>query len=168
MSDIKPVSVTSDDLLERISSAFGDALRPGKISRSVAGAVDDEWDVPEARRKDLHERDDDNHWWELTDQDMEHHHGIFPFLDAEALRFYLPAYMSYALRRHRTTSSGIADSVIFACRDSRERFALFDGPQMHCVLDFLIFFASNGSRSTSRWADEALDYLTGPRDLPAS
>jgi hypothetical protein len=161
------MSVTSEDLLDRISSAFGDALRPGRVSRSVAMAIDNEWAVPESRRtkshrKELPAQDDDNHWWELTDKDIEAYGGIFPYLDAEAFRFYLPAFMSYALRRHRTSSSSATDWAISACAYSRERFALFDGAQLHCVLDFLIFFSANGDRFTSRRADEALDFLTGP------
>src|SRR4051794_37977491 len=99
------MSVTSTELLDRISAVFGDALRPGEITRSVAMAIDNEWDVPESREKELQAKDNDNHWWELTDKEIERYCGMFPYLDAQAFRFYLPAYMSYALRRHRTSNS---------------------------------------------------------------
>jgi len=43
--------------------------------------------------------DHEQHWQELSDADIEEFCSILPWLDDEGLRFYLPAFMSYALRR---------------------------------------------------------------------
>lgn len=146
------------ELLKQISDAFEDVPRPN-ITKSVARALDDEWEVSEAREAVLHGADSETHWSELTDIDIEQFDDIFAFLDADGYRFYLPAYMAYALRRHRNSDSGAINHTIHACTFYQGSFAQFTPLQMRCVLDFLTFCASNDDYFDAEQAAYAVDYL---------
>jgi hypothetical protein len=82
-----------------IERGFADAVRPSKVTKRVALALDDEWLVDEERRRELMAEDPEQRWEDLSDADVEEFCSILPSLDEEGLQFYLAAFMSYALRR---------------------------------------------------------------------
>jgi hypothetical protein len=149
----------TDELLQRIADAFAGVPKPRDITKTVARALDDEWWVTERRRVNLRKEDREVRWTDLTDADIEAFADIFPFLHAEGHHFYLPAFMSYALRRYRDSDSLATDNVIYACARSHDDFALFTPEQMRCVIDFLTFCAVNVDYFDAQHAACAVDFL---------
>ena len=147
------------ELLDRIAHAFRKVSKPRDVTKSVARALDDEWNVLPERRALIRKQDREKRWSELTDKDIEYFYNIFPFLDAEGYHFYFPAFMSYALRRHRDSDSLASDFTIYACTHDCERFALFDAAQMRCVIDFLHFCMENDGYLDGKQAKRAVALL---------
>lgn len=78
-------------LIAEITSAFKYVLRGDGVSLHETNVLDD-YGGP-AARLEAREWDTDTHWWELTDADLYARHVYLSYLDAESLRYYLPAYM---------------------------------------------------------------------------
>jgi hypothetical protein len=65
-------------------------------------------------------------------------------MDPEGFRYYLPAFMSYALRRYADSTSVAVDSAIWALKWSvlsRARFKQFNKDQSQVICRFLRFMA---------------------------
>lgn len=120
------------DLVER---AFAHVPRPSRITKRVAVALDDEWTPDEDRCRELIAEDREQHWRELTDADIEEFCTILPWLDDEGLRFYLPAFMSYALRRFPSEGHRAISDVHDLCGGSKWRSAL-TSDQIAAVREF--------------------------------
>lgn len=151
------MSVTPEELLAKIALTFANVPKPKRITKSVAKACDDEWLVTERRRKLLYERDVENHWMEISDEEIENHVDIFPFLDGGGLLFYLPAFMCYSLKRYDTPHHTPTDFTVFACENPRDQFELFTDLQLQCVLDFLEGFSLNPCCTCAEDAAKAFD-----------
>ena len=78
-------------LIADITSAFRNVLRGDGVSLHETNVLDD-YGGPDARLE-ARQWDTDTHWWELTDEDLYADHVYLSYLDAESLRYYLPAYM---------------------------------------------------------------------------
>ena len=107
-----------------IDRAFADVPRPSRITKRVAVALDDEWTPDEERCRELTAEDREQHWRDLTDADIEEFCTILPWLDDEGLRFYLPAFMSYALRRFPSQGHRAISDVHDLCSGSKWLSAL--------------------------------------------
>ena len=93
-----------------VMSAFSSVSRPTRVTKRVAIALDDEWIPDDERCAELRALDLEQTWHDLKDSEIEEFGGVLPWLDEEGLRFYLPAFIDYALRMfsaldHRAISS---------------------------------------------------------------
>ena len=125
----------------------------------MARALDDEWNLSPERQTELLQKDQEQSWTDITDDEIESFDDILTFLDADGYLFYLPAFMSYALRRHSDSASFALDAATFACANSAERLHLFTPSQMRCVIDFLTFAAAAERGFDTSWASYAVDHL---------
>jgi hypothetical protein len=147
------------ELLTRIAEAFRGVPRPTVITKSVARALDDEWNLSPESHAELRENDKEQSWVDIADNEIEKFDDILTFLDADGYLFYLPAFMSYSLRRYNDSDSVALDAPIFACANCAERLHLFSPTQMRCVIDFLTFAACEEGRFNTSWAAYAIDHL---------
>ena len=146
-------------LLNRIALAFHDVKRPEDITKSVARELDDDCEVMATRCDELRASDPEKHWSDLPDDEIEAYDDIFPFLDAQGYHFYLPAYMSFAIRRHRDSDSAAIFYVVLACANGSGKFDLFTPSQMKCVFEFLSFCVENDGYFDGSWAAYSIDFL---------
>ena len=89
--------------------------------------------------------DERNNWREIDDKTLEKFTVTFCFTDLKGFRFYLPAYMIYALRNYKTSDSIITDHVIYAIDVTHYLFDkvsmknYFEKKQLACMISFLEF-----------------------------
>lgn len=88
-------------LIAEIRKVFGKVGR-GKGVTLHETAVIDQYGS-EAERQKARRNDTDCHWWEVKDEWIEEIRGVggLSFLDGEGFRYYLPAYLTYWLRKGR-------------------------------------------------------------------
>ena len=99
-------------LICQITRVFAGVPGPGSISLRVARGCDD-YESAE-RQAELRKLDEHTEWGEVTDQELEEFSDVHPFLDVEALRFYLPAFMIWCIKNQRTSSIPIAQWTIMS------------------------------------------------------
>ena len=104
-----------DDAVQQIVDAFAGVPLENGVSLGEARVIDDYGTDDEraaARRKDeLHD------WQRISDEFIESHPSVLSFMDEEGLRFHLPAYMRFTLRRYRESESMSADCIIYQLCD---------------------------------------------------
>ena len=86
-----PIDDLRASLIAEITAAFQDVLRGDGVSLHETNVLDDYGGLE--ARLEARQWDTDTHWWELTDEDLYASHVYLSYLDAESLRYYLPAYM---------------------------------------------------------------------------
>ena len=81
-------------------------------------------------------------WTALSDDEISDS-PVLNFLDATGMRFYLPAFMSWTLRKYDRSGSESVGSTIYAFLrpPHDEVFSLFDEGQRRVACQFLQFFA---------------------------
>jgi hypothetical protein len=89
--------VTKAEILEEIRSAFEDVRRG--ITLHETEIIDHYGTKKEREAARL--KDTDRHWWEVRDEWIDELGGVggLSFLDPVSFRYYVPAYMSYWLRK---------------------------------------------------------------------
>ncbi len=103
--------------------------------------VIDDYGTEEEREK-ARSIDEKFDWSKLSDDliGLPRWQCVLSFLDAEGLRFYLPACMCYVLRYHRSSDSVITDSTIYnICQGQylKNLKALLTESQCNAIRDFL-------------------------------
>lgn len=107
-----------DSVVRQITDAFADVLLEDGISLREADVIDDYGTDEEraaARRRDV---SDD--WQRIPDEDIEQYSSVLCFMDEAGLRFHLPAYMRFALRKYRESESMSADFTIYRLCDPED------------------------------------------------
>ena len=100
------------DAIRQINEAFRDVRLEDGVSLREADVIDsygNDDDRAAARESDEH---DD--WRRIPDETMEALPVALGFMDAKGLRFHLPAYMCFTLRRHHDSDSNSVDSAIYS------------------------------------------------------
>jgi hypothetical protein len=120
---------------DKIVSAFANVPRPSRVTKRVALALDDEWAIDDERGRELYAQDAEQHWQDLTDPEIQEFCSILPWLDDEGLRFYLPAFMSYALRRFPSEDRAVSDIHDLFTSDHDLRSVL-SADQLEALVDF--------------------------------
>lgn len=146
-----------DRLIDQINNAFQYVTREGGISIREAHVIDDYGSEQEQREARAEETD--SHWSEVDVETLDPGGSALSFVDPIGFRYYLPAYMVYALKSdygdalgEEIVDSNVFDSTIFklnasALRDQdhtehqRKRFALFTPKERTCIARFLAFDA---------------------------
>ena len=152
-------------VIEQITKAFEGVSREDGISLHEARVIDD-WGGEEERAA-ARKIDTDSRWQDIPVEWIEQLHDVLSFLDSKGWRYYLPAYMLYALKFYKT-SSNACDSALYSCalykgsknNDLKEyqlsRFRSLTVDQSRAVCQFLQFEAAYGE-GDEQVAQEALD-----------
>ncbi len=133
-----------------ISEAFSSVTRSGGVSLHEADVIDDygsDEDRTEARKLDR-----DRTWQDVPSADIERFSWVLSFMDPIGFRYYLPAYMTWALKNYRNSNSASIDHAIYSLTPSdkvdiaewqEERFNAFSASQAQAIKSFLHYMAKN-------------------------
>jgi hypothetical protein len=133
----------AEKIIAAISQAFGKVLRGQGISLHEADALDSY--ASDDQLKQARQLDTDIHWWEIAPEQLERFNGVLIYTNAEGFRYYIPAYMTVALRTYQSGSLSVdaAISSLFPVTpNGSERYALLDDNQKKCIARFLWFMAT--------------------------
>ncbi len=108
-------------------------------------------------------------WLDVPDEIIDYNNASLCFFSPEAYRFYLPAYLIWALRIFDSSDSWTVDSTIYSLTPgegdlrqfSLSKYALLDAAQRRAVLAFLEYLAEHGSGKVDQEAIQvAMNYWT--------
>jgi len=128
-------------LLRQIEAAFDGVELGGGVSLHQARAIDDcasDVEIRAARALDTERR-----WQDVSDKKLEHLSDTLSMMDAEGFRFYIPRFMTFALRNEGSHSSA-GDHAIYwtkAAERNENRFGLLSEEQRAAIEDFADFFS---------------------------
>ena len=132
-----------NSVMRAIEMAFADNPYPADKGLLHPQCMDDE-DI-----RDFYGR---TTWLNIPGEVIDRNNASLCFFSPEAYRFYLPAYLIWALRNFDSSDSFTVDSTIYSLtpgegdlrRFSLSKFALLDVDQRRAVLDFLKYLAEHG------------------------
>jgi len=101
----------TDYVVNQIGDAFSGVSLGNGVSLNEANVID-AYGTQEERAA-AREQDERHDWQRIADEDIEDRPSVLCFMDDEGLRFHLPAYMRYTLRRYRESKSMSVDSTIY-------------------------------------------------------
>ena len=139
----------ADSALALVGRAFRDVPRPSDEDLRHPQCFDDSDLVPLYAFAS---------WRDMTDADVIGNYAAPSFLSAEGFRFFLPAYLSYALRNPSSAEACVSTTIWHLdpslydekiAAFTRSKFALLDDPQRAAVIAFL------ESMLDSDYADDA-------------
>lgn len=154
-------------LLEAIRAAFA-GVRRGAITIHEAEVIDSYGGATE--REAARELDTEDTWEGVPNEVIPECQDALRHLDPESWRFYLPAYMTWAVKHFRHNQSIVSDFTIYACALSDddevrarqlERFKALSEEQAGAVCRFLRFMAANGDFADDVVAEQALEQYRG-------
>jgi hypothetical protein len=130
-----------DSLIARIEAAFGHVRLGEGVSLHQARAMDDY--ESEATIASVRTFDTEHRWQDVSDEKLDRLSDTLPFMDAEGFRFYMPRFMTFALR-NEGSGSWARDTAIY-WSDTRERagdhLALLSDEQRDVIRAFCEFYA---------------------------
>ena len=129
-------------VIERIERAFSGIRLGAGVSLREADVIDNHG--RDAERKPARAQDEVEDWRLIPEDLISRYPSCLSFLDAEGMRFHLPAYMRFALRNYKDSASASIDFTIYALGYEDDRFGLLTAPQRAAVRHFLKFMAFNG------------------------
>ncbi len=98
--------------VKKIMDAFAEVSLGNGVSLREADVIDNYGTVNE--KAAAREQDELDVWQRIPDEDIENYSSALCFMDDEGLRFHLPAYMRFTLRRYRECETLSADATL--CR----------------------------------------------------
>ncbi|CAK7064436.1 DUF6714 family protein [Saezia sanguinis] len=143
---IKELEKKVSQTLKQIEQVFHGVSREGGISLSQAGVLDKGGAHNEFVSVALF--DVDKCWQDVPDSEIVHHAEALLFLDEIGIRYYLPAYMVFALKNSGVEKGAtnmdfswsihmILVTLSSPCQERNERFQLFSLQQKEVVCQFL-------------------------------
>ena len=135
--DPRMPTMQTDDAISQIVHAFAHVSLGNGVSLREADVIDDYGTDDE--RAAVREHDEHHDWQRIPDEDIENHSSLC-FMDDKGLRFHLPAYMRFTLRRYRESESMSTDSTIYLLRDSdciKRLLAYLTNQQIDAIKTFL-------------------------------
>jgi len=162
----------AEHIAEEICHSFADVTRDEGVTLHEASVIDAYGSDTE--RFAARELDTDLRWQDVPDHLIESHSDTLCFVDPKGFRYYLPAYMIWALRHFRTSDSFSVDHVIYSLIISEgfykkkkledahrewklERFEVFTDEQAKMICRFLRFMAEQKNFVDAEKASTALD-----------
>jgi len=122
------------ELIALIESTFDGVPKPEKITLRVARAADDY--VPEEKWSEIRALDSEVRWQDVPDRDLEKYSDADAFLDASGVRYYLPAFMIWSIRRRDVRSN-----MLFTLAYTPEKLQLVTPEERSVIAQFLKFVA---------------------------
>ena len=145
--------ISKDEALIRIDATFAGVPRPDNGELHHPESYDD---------MDLQRLYEIRSWRDMTDQDVIEEYAALSFLSAAGFRYFLPAYMRFALL-NPDSPQAVVSSTIWALDPNlysdgiaayaRSKYALFDEAQRAAVVAFL------EAMTDSSYGDDALRAL---------
>ena len=151
-----------DSIISAVERAFA-SVRRGAVTLHEAEVIDNYGTAVERLEAQRHDPQDD--WRDVPDSSIKECPNALHHLDPASWRFYLPAFMCFALRRIERRHS-LIDRVIYslALGDDRRlndyartRFETLDRHQALAVHDFLELASKNDAHSDAPMAMQALE-----------
>jgi hypothetical protein len=105
----------TDEVIKQIVDAFADVALGNGVSLREADVIDDYGTDDE--RAAAREQDELLDWQRIPDEDIDDHSSVLCFMDDGGMRFHLPAYMRFTLRRYRESESMSTHSAIYRLCD---------------------------------------------------
>jgi hypothetical protein len=153
-----------DDIVRVIEAAFAGVPR-GRIALHEAEVIDGYGTAEE--RQQARELDPEQDWRDVPGASIEECPDALSYLDPVGWRFYLPAYMRWALQHLKASHNAAIDHAIYsldcgesppsAVERSIERFRTLNRAQAQAVHGFLTFASQNDDTCDSVVAQQALD-----------
>jgi len=155
-------TVTRDELLALIRDAFGNVTLGNGVTLREADVIDLYGTQDERIR--ARALDHQGAWWDIPDDDIEWHRP-FSFLNDAGFAYYLPAYLTHAIRHDLRTNS--TESVLFALSPFNlvQNTNLITPEQARVIAEFLAYaeqhdpdrecLAHHYTQSWAHWAARA-------------
>lgn len=125
---------TAQEVIREIRDAFQAVSLGDGVGLFEGRALDDYAD--EATRRDCRSRDERSHWDNIPRERLEAYNDALSFLDAEGMRFHLPAFLILELE-------GPSVSSIFHLTElddwKKSKLALLSKAQSKAIREFLLF-----------------------------
>lgn len=128
-----------ENAIRAIEEAFAGVRLDDGISLREADIIDDYGS--EAERAAARSQDETEDWRNVPDELIEKHPDVLCFMDEAGLRFHLPAYMRFALRRYEDSESRSTDSAVFRLCDPviiDQLRGCLTSAQIDAILNFLL------------------------------
>lgn len=151
-----------DALIAAVEKAFG-AVERGTITLHEAEVIDSYGTVDERQKARKHDPETD--WRDVPDTSLRACQNALPHLDPASWRFYLPAFLRFALRTLDDRVC-LVDRVIYTLAlggdrrmndHARARFTTLNARRAQVVRDFLELARDDDDRCDARVASQALD-----------
>lgn len=114
------MTAEEQELIDRIRVAFAGVTLEDGISLNMTEYNDSGGCMPKFKEKASDDERID--WQAIPDMTLEQFTVTFSFTDLKGFRFYIPAYMIWTIRNHRTSDSIIGDFAIYAIDPSHYLF----------------------------------------------
>jgi hypothetical protein len=92
---MQDIYIESERLINELKATFGAVSRGSGVTLHEAEVIDDYGSDDERASARL--MDTDNSWTELPEELISDHPSVLGFLDTDGFRYYLPAYLTFAL-----------------------------------------------------------------------
>ncbi len=154
------MTAEEQELIDRIRVAFAGVTLEDGISLNMTEYNDSGGCMPEFKEKASDDERID--WQAIPDKTLEQFTVTFSFTDLKGFRFYIPAYMIWTIRNHRTSDSIIGDFTIYALTPSHYLFETipfllwFTADQVEAMAAFLEYVVQSDSSLDERVARENL------------
>lgn len=154
------ISSAETNLIALIEEAFSGVRLEDGTSLNMTEYHDSGGLAPEyAEKVKFDERDD---WHKIDDKTLEKFTVTFSFTDLKGFRFYIPAYMIWTIRNHRTSDCIIGDFTIYALNTDHYLFedvpftTWFTTQQVSAMVAFLKYCTEQSDSCDVRVATENL------------
>lgn len=154
---------SAEAIIDAIRLAFANVPR-GTITLHEAEVIDDYGSDKE--RSKARRLDTESSWDRVPDSHLEECTTALCHLDSDGWKYYVPAYMVWALRNFRVSDSVVSDFTIYTFNLSERdadlqeciltRYRLLDNAQSQAVCRFLRFMAANDDYADGQVARAAL------------
>lgn len=141
---------------ENLKKSFSNVDRTNAVSLMMANAKDDrksDEEINEAEKLDT-----DIVWTDIPAQKIEHFGEVLHFLDAKGLRYYLPAYMRWAINNTNTSSDTIS-TLLFVIDNIKLKKLDLTNDQTLMVFNFfwyLLLYCDDDTNYYSTYSHEIL------------
>lgn len=158
------------ELIALVHRAFAGVTLDDGASLNMTEYYDSGGCRPEFKEKAQDDERED--WTAIPDETLEQFTVTFCFTDLKGFRFYMPAYMIWTIRNHRTSESIIADSTIYAIDPAHYLFESipfwqwFTRDQVGAMMQFLEYAAGNEDSLDGKVARENIAKIKDAQPSP--
>ena len=156
-------SSREDNLIAEIDKAFADVQLEDGVSLNMTEYNDSGGSVE--HYADRAKRDERMDWRRIDGKTLQKFTSTFSFTDLKGFRFYIPAYMIWAVRNHSISDSIISTFTVYALNADHYLFrdvpltAWFNERQVAAMVKFLEFACDNGDTLDDTVARENLQKI---------